>query len=354
MQAISDLVRCHFPDSRLQLQLWISHLILLLIDAFRGFPHFSSIHGPEQAKLIIEDEKLVLQNVKDFVDSNNINCDFNYTTTFEVCLDQGHAADLATALAEFRDAGGDTSHIKFYEGEEAKAKTKVPAAFCAYEWPAASNHPAKLCQWILSDVIRKGAKLWTHCPALRIQKHQGLTKKRWDVHTSQGVIAAETIVHCTNAYAAFLLPELASVVMPRRAQGHSYVPPLSLSGHDTLKSTMSLRYGAKHYFSINQLSDGTVILGGLATRNDRERTPEWWQDRTTFDDSTHNAYMMGSSIAEFSKLAGSEPTCPGEGFSHVWTGIVGETPDAVPFVGPVEGLDGQWICAGFNGHGELT
>ncbi|KAH7128930.1 FAD dependent oxidoreductase [Dactylonectria macrodidyma] len=324
-------------------------------DAFRGFPHFSSIHGPEQAKLIIENEKLVLQNVKDFVESQKVDCDFNYTTTFEVCFDKAHADHLAKSLAEFRDAGGDISHIKFYEDEQAKSRTRVPGAVCAYEWPAASNHPGKLCQWVLNDFIQKGGKLWTHCPATEISKLQGSGSMRWETQTPRGIIASETIIHCTNAYAAFLLPELSGIITPRRAQGHSYIPPASLSGHNTLKSTMSLRYGHKHYFSVNQLKDGTVILGGQATRSDADWTPNFFKDRVSFDDTKHNAQIRESSIAEFSKLASISPSTspnrPGEGFSHVWTGIVGETPDAVPFIGPIDGLDGQWICAGFNGHG---
>ncbi|KAJ4253360.1 hypothetical protein NW762_010515 [Fusarium torreyae] len=324
-------------------------------DAFHGFPRFSSIHGPEQAKLIIEHEKVVLQNVKDFVKANNVKCDFNYTTTFEVCLTQNYKDYLEKALAGFRDAGGDVSHIKFYEDDEAKIRTRVPATLCAYEWPAASNHPGKLCQWILSDVIRRGGKLWTHCPGTKIQQHRGSTEMRWDVSTPRGVISAQTVIHCTNAYAASLLPELTRIVTPRRAQGHSYVPPASLSGENTLKSTMSLRYGPGHFFSVNPLKDGTIIFGGGASRNDSEWTPEFLKDRFTFDDSKHNPFIMKSSIAEFSTLAfGSPEKTPdrsGEGFSHVWTGIVGETPDAVPLVGPIDGLDGQWICAGFNGHG---
>lgn len=248
------------------------------------------------------------------------------------------------------------SHIKFYEGEEAKAKTRVPGALCAYEWPAASNHPGKLCQWILSDVVRRGGKFWTHCPATKILKHQGSAGMRWDVSTPRGVISAQTVIHCTNAYAASLLPELAGVVTPRRAQGHSYVPPASLSGHNSLKSTMSLRYGHGHYFSINPLNDGTLVFGGAASRGDSDLTPEFTKDKFTIDDANYNPTMTKSSMAEFSMLAfGSSSkslTRPGEGLSHVWTGIIGETPDAVPFVGTIDGLEGQWICAGFNGHGE--
>ncbi|KAL7915568.1 FAD dependent oxidoreductase [Trichoderma velutinum] len=324
-------------------------------DAFRGFPRFAAIHGPEQSRRIIESEKIVLQNVKSFIESNRIDCDFYCSTTLEVCIDQSYADFCTESIAQFHAAGGDTSHIKYYEGKEAKEISKVPTAICVYEWPAASVHPSKLTQWILNDIITKGAQLWTHCPVTKVEKHRSNVGMKWDATTPRGVIAARTILHCTNAYAAYLLPELAGVVTPRRAQGHSYVPPDSLSGHNTLKSTMSLRYAPKHFFSVNQLKDGTIVFGGAASRCGAEQTPEFMRDRFTFDDSRHNPVMQSNSISEFQKLAyGSPVKCPeraGEGFAHVWTGIIGETPDAVPLIGPIEGLDGQWICAGFNGHG---
>ncbi|VUC23341.1 unnamed protein product [Clonostachys rosea] len=323
-------------------------------DAFRGFERLRAIHGSEQAVKILESEKIVLRNVRNFVETNEIDCDFVYTTTLEVCMNETHAASMAEAFSRYRQAGGDVSHVRFYQGEEAKAKSGVSAAICAYEWPAGSNHPGKLTQWILSDIIAKGARLWTHCPAIKVSKCQRPGGKRWDVQTPRGVTNANTVVHCTNAYAAYLLPELSGLITPRRAQGHSYIPPASLSGENMLKSTMSLRYGPSHYFSVNQLKDGTVILGGQATRTDADRNEEYMKDRASFDDSKHNPEQKMNSVTEFAKLAARGPSSqprPGEGLSHVWTGIVGETPDAVPFIGPIEGLEGQWICAGFNGHG---
>lgn len=42
----------------------------------------------------------------------------------------------------------------------------------------------------------------------------------------------------------------------------------------------------------------------------------------------------------------------GEGLEFGWTGIIAMTTDSVPFIGPVPSLPGQYVCAGFNGHGE--
>jgi len=34
-----------------------------------------------------------------------------------------------------------------------------------------------------------------------------------------------------------------------------------------------------------------------------------------------------------------------------WTGIMGTSADGLPYVGEVDGMQGIWICASFNGHG---
>jgi glycine/D-amino acid oxidase-like deaminating enzyme len=251
-----------------------------------------------------------------------------------------------------------------HEGDEAKAKTRVPNAISAYEWPAASNNPAKLVHWIFTDFIAKGGKQWTHCPATKVTKHAASeatsagasANARWDIHTPRGTVAAETVIHCTNAYASFLLPNLSNFITRRRSQVNSFIPCPSLSGADTLKKTMALRYSADHFFSVNPLRDGTINFGGTGTRDGSDSETEKWKALATFDDRCFNSTLVKNSQLEFDNLASGSVGGPlrlGEGFDYAWTGILGITPDNAPLVGPVAGLEGQWICAGFNGHGKL-
>ncbi|KAJ5329429.1 hypothetical protein N7452_009819 [Penicillium brevicompactum] len=220
-------------------------------DAFRGFPHYASLHGPEQAIKILQNEKRVLEQTRAFITTHGIDSDFVDTTTFDVCMTPELITEQESALAAYKDAGGDVSQVRIWEGEEARSRTRVRSALRAYEWPAASNNPAKLVQWILSDVVGKGAGLWTHCPVDEIVRGRG--GGGWEVHTSRGTVVAEMVVHCTNAR--------------------------------------------------------------------REFEGIWEVERH------------------------------GEGFDYAWTGILGITRDSVPVVGAVDGLEGQWVCAGFNGHG---
>lgn len=326
-------------------------------DAFRGFAAYARIHGPEQAKKILENEKLVFEKVEAFVKEHNVPCDFNSTTTFDVCLTPEFVAHQKESFAAYKDAGGDVSHVRYFEGEEARNKTGIDGALAAYEWPAGSSHPAKLGQWLLAKLIERGVGLWTHCAATEVSKHESVSagdSAKWDVVTPRGTISTEVVIHCTNAYAAHLLPELSSFVTPNRAQAHSVIPGCELSGSRAQKSTMSLRYGLKHFFSfIQRKVDGTVVFG-VSRLN-----PGWSQETVgsiaSFDDSAYNKEIAASSSKAYKALfqgRKSETTRHGEGDDHHWTGIIAMTPDSVPMVGAVDGKEGQYVLAGHNGHGK--
>ncbi|KAL1638933.1 hypothetical protein SLS58_008391 [Diplodia intermedia] len=327
-------------------------------DPFRGFPAYAFLHGPHQARKILENERAVLDEVRAFISANAIACDFHATTTFDVCLTRASAAHASASLAAYRAFGGDVSHVTYHDADAARAKTRVPAALAAHEWPAASVHPAKLCQWLLSAVISAGAGLWTHCPATEVtrRQHGDDSARCWAVTTPRGTVTAENVVHCTNAWAAHLLPELCGFVTPLSSQVHAFVPPAGLAGGRGLQSTMSLRYGVDdHYFSVHQRprDDGTVVVGGSGTNGEGDLSDEERAGMVTWDDTGFSRRKAENSEREFAAIAGAgaEEMRHGEGLDHAWTGLLGMTADAVPLIGAVEGREGQWICAGFNGHG---
>lgn len=316
-------------------------------DAFRGFSAYAKVHGPEQALKIIANERLVLEKVDGFVKKHNVQCDFNLTTTFDVCMTEEFAKYEADSLAAYNVAGGDISHIKLYEGKEAQEKTRIPGAVAAYEWPAGSSHPAKLAQFLLRSVIEQGAKLFTNCPAEEIKR----AGNKWDIHTSKGVVIAEKIIHCTNAHAAQLLPHLESYFRPNRAQAHTLVPTPAFASKNVLQNTFSLRYSLHHFYSlIQRQGDGTLVLG--VSRSNPTLTAETLDSRFSTDDSHYNQEIAEDALRSFDNLFPEfhlKQARHGEGLQDAWTGIIAMTTDSVPFVGDLG--DGQYICAGFNGHG---
>lgn len=326
------------------------------VDAFRGFTAYSQVHGKEQALQILTNERLVLQKVAEFVAKYNVPCDFHRTTTFDVCMTSEFAEYEAASFNAYRDAGGDVSHITYHAGKEAQEKTRVPGAVAAYEWPAASSHPAKLAQFLLQTVISRGVRLMNFCPATEIKQNAtpefGLL---WDVHTPSGIVSAEKIIHCTNAHAALLLPDLNPFITPNRAQAHSIIPTPAFAGQSILRNTFSLRYSLRHFYSlIQRQEDGTLILG--VSRSNPTLSKETVASQLSTDDTKYNAEIVQDALRSFAEIFPDyhpESVMHGEGLDHAWTGIIAMTTDSVPFVGEIESLPGQFVCAGFNGHGEF-
>ncbi|KAF6830191.1 putative FAD dependent oxidoreductase [Colletotrichum plurivorum] len=323
-------------------------------DAFRGFTLYKRLHGSEQALKVLSSERDVFHAVDTFVKEHGVACDFNPTTTFDVCLTQEFADHNAQSLSEYQAAGGDVSHIKVYSADEARKKTGIQQAFSAYEWPAGSIHPAKMAQWLLAQSIGRGTRLFTHCPATSLKRSESTTTQTlWELHTPRGKITTPTVVHCTNAFAPHLLPQLSHAISPERAQAHAFVPPRALTGTKVLSSTFSLRHGLSHFYSISQRpADGIVIIGAaVASPNVSKQA---YLERQTSIDRDISEEVRDDSVANFQNCfpeCGPEKLSRGEGLQHTWTGIVGMTPDNVPFIGKVVDSPGQWVCAGFNGHG---
>ncbi|RFU30798.1 hypothetical protein B7463_g5519, partial [Scytalidium lignicola] len=321
-------------------------------DAFRGFNAYSEVHGEEQAVKIIADERRVLQKVDEFTKKHRAQYDFHLTTTFDVCMTPEFAAYEAENFEAYKKAGGDISHIKFYKGKEAQVKTKVQGAVAAYEWPAGSCHPAKLAHFLLKTVVSKGVKLFTFCPAIEVKRNES-TPELWNVHTPRGVVTSEKVIHCTNAHAAQLLPNLEPYVIPNRAQAHSFIATPTFSAENTLQSTFSIRYSLHHFYSlIQRQGDGTLVLG--MSRFNPTLSAETITSRLSTDDTYYNKEIAENALHSFRHIFPDyecEGTMHGEGLDHAWTGIIAMTPDSVPFVGAIESLPGQYICAGFNGHG---
>lgn len=320
-------------------------------DAFRGFSALSKIHNPEQAMKIIAHEKLVLQLVKSFIDKHGIQCDFDCCRTYDVIMGEDFHRYATESFEAYKKAGGDVSDIAWLDADKAKEATRVPSALGAFEWSAASLHPAKLCQAILAMNKSLGMSLFTHTPATSITP-SGSPFAPWTINTPRGAITTPLVIHATNAFAASLLPQLKGFVTPTRAQAHKLVPTPAFTGTRMLTHTYSLRFALHHFYSVIQRkADGALVLGtsrgipGLSEATKREITG-------SCDDRTMSEELQDDAVRSFKRVFpewGEEAL--GEGLEFGWTGILGMTPDSVPFVGPVPDLPGQYVIAGFNGHG---
>jgi len=214
---------------------------------------------------------------------------------------------------------------------------------------------------LLNDVVSKGVGLWTHCPVTEVSDSgetslhdaTGTHGKLWRLATPRGTVLTANVIYCTNANTGALVRQLAAYITPNRAQSQALVPTPEFSGEKAMKNTFSLRYSLHHYYSlIQRQGDGTIILG--SSRLNSTLSPETLRSRLSIDDSSFNKEIAHDALRHFSLIFpefDAQGHRHGEGLDHAWTGIIAMTTDSVPFVGEVSDHPGQYICAGFNGHG---
>lgn len=280
-------------------------------DPCSGFSGYASIHGTDEALNIVNHENIVLNLVGEFVKTHNIDCDSQPKQTFDVCITPEIAQSEQSNVEQYVDASGSLDHIRFHGGVDAKKRTGVRDALTAWEWPAATIHPVKLTQWLLSYSIDRGCKLFTHCPVTQITRGEN---EAWDLHTSRGVVFAERVIHCTNAYAGSLLPQLSAMLLtPIKVQMHSLIPNQAFSGSNVLKTSMALRCEEHRYCALTQMErDGTIIFGVAKPSG------------FTFDDSSYTDDLVIEGLEKFGELfpeSNSQKKRHGEGLDHAWSGL---------------------------------
>ena len=179
------------------------------------------------------------------------------------------------------------------------------------------------------------------------------------LHTSRGIIRATNVIHCANGYTGHLLPNMRGKIWPLRGTMSTQASGPNFPNDGATKSWSTLdkpRYDSKTghfsyglYYITQNAHTGDIFIGG-------EKQP--LTELLTSDDTTI------SKISE-DTLRNVLPRIYDKGWSErdkpevkkLWSGIMGFTPDHMPWVGQVPKTitsragDGEYIAAGFNGYG---
>ena len=146
-----------------------------------------------------------------------------------------------------------------------------------------------------------------------------------------GEAVAGRVLIATNAYLPQLLPELAPLVRPVRAQMLATAPTapcldVPVYSHD----------GA---YYIRQRPDGRVLVGGARYLHAEEEVG--YADVTT--------EALQADLERY--LAEHFPELAGLPVERRWSGTMGFSPDGLPTLGAVPGVEGIHVAVGFTGHG---
>ncbi|KAG8888998.1 hypothetical protein FRB98_006262 [Tulasnella sp. 332] len=228
-----------------------------------------------------------------------------------------------------------------------------------YELTRSKRETSSLLQSLVPSILtssntgneRSNITLHTHTPVYSVLPTEN-SKYRWAINTSRGAVAVNYVVHGTNAYVSYLLPQLAgpSGVVPTRGQvlaTRSVVPR---------KQLWSNGWGGNQGYEYWFVRPGPpedralIILGG-----GREGSGPNFEYNIDDDSSVNpkvSATLRGFLPAAFPKKFDKDTEPEME-----WTGIMGFTQSHDPIVGSVlrqrdDEMKGMYVAAGYSGHGK--
>ncbi len=145
-----------------------------------------------------------------------------------------------------------------------------------------------------------------------------------------GVVETGRALIAVNAYLPMLVPALADLVRPVRAQMLATAP--------TPRVLTAPVYSHDGYYYTRQRPDGRVLVGGARHRHEAEEVG--------YDDATTPALQADLEAYLREHLALED--VPVE---RRWSGTMGFSPDGLPILGAVPDVPGALVATGFTGHG---
>ncbi|GAA5941868.1 hypothetical protein JCM1841_004200 [Sporobolomyces salmonicolor] len=291
-----------------------------------------------------------------------------------------HAKFVKTSLDAAKEAGEDLSGFQWLQADEVLKRFGAQSTAGGLLIPGHNVYPLKFVTKLFQRAqariaaapASKGVELelFTHCVVHSVEKEGGTGTGRWTVRTARGDVVATHVIHCTNGHLTSVLPSLSlgpARILPTRGQVLSLVPASSFSSSwPRWGNAFSTAEPFDTYMF--QRSHGRrreILLGGC---RDAAGAAKRWEFGE-WDDGGIDA-RVGAKLREF--LGWQFPNMFGEqavedeerkdgrtrsGFEieMEWGGIMGYRANGAPMVGPLylegELQEGQWISAGYSGHG---
>lgn len=220
----------------------------------------------------------------------------------------------------------------------------MKGAQCAFSFTAAHLWPAKMVHQLLQGLLEKGLNLQANTPVASISPTPD-ADGRWTVQTPRGSIKAGKVVVATNGYTAQVLPQYEDRIVPIRGICSRITSP---RGPNTphLVNTYGIRFDSSNNDYLIPRADGSIVVGGARQM--------FWHKRDTWFDNVRDDELVRDAAPYFDgymqrHFRGWEES--GAKTERVWTGIMGYSSDFLPHLGAVPGKPGQFIIAGFSGHG---
>ncbi|KAL1964035.1 hypothetical protein VTN77DRAFT_7581 [Rasamsonia byssochlamydoides] len=271
-------------------------------------------------------------------------------------------ARLANWLEDFPEEKG---RWLSFEGDDLDERFGAINAVGCMTGPAGALWPYRFVGGVtsfLSDRQRyPNFTLETNTPVESIATSAG-SEHPFKIKTTHGEIDARNVIHCTNGHAGHLLPGLRGKLFPVRGQMTLQAPPPAFPRVGD-KHSWLLHYAPGYdYMTQSPTASGELYLGGgllTALLSGKVSVDDADVGNVRDDQQSEEALKTLETVMEERFRNGKGATV-----LNKWTGVMGFTIDGSPIVGkvpysvsgrnpeiPSGGGGGEWVAAGFSGHG---
>ncbi|KAF8066928.1 FAD dependent oxidoreductase [Lyophyllum atratum] len=332
---------------------------------FQDFSDREQKYGTEEAMKSYKMEHYTTTELLKIIKAENLRdvVDLVGSDHFSLLVTEQEVQDAKNDFEAAKSAGLDLDIVEWLSEED--VQTTHGASYPAWKHPLGHNlWPLKLVTHLYQLALKLNPhkfhlKLHTNTPVTSISPSLSHHRRRWSMSTPRGDVQCSYVIHATNAYASHLLPQMHGPdgIIPTRGQ----VTALRAAAPPSIITTASWggNQGFEYWFPrpING-SDGDVgenplvILGGGRDASGPDFETYVTDDSVLREEvgEVLRTFLPGVFPGKYEK--GREPEME-------WTGIMGYTKLGDPFVGPIVSHDevptkkfkGQYISAGYTGHG---
>jgi len=239
--------------------------------------------------------------VRALVDEHGIDCELRWNGSDQIAGD----------AEEWREIDASARRLT----SEGVRVSVDPAARSATFADDGELHPVRWVRGLAAAAVKKGARIHESTRVDAVAS--GVAR------TATGVVRANAVVLCTNAYTAHLAT---SRVRPVRGQMLATAPAAPAFTRPA--------YAKRGYRYWRQTSDGRVLVGG-------------WRD-TAVDEEVGEAERT-TEVIQRQLEAFLREHHVSAAVTHRWAGTMGFSHDALPYIGRI--AKGTFVCGGFTGHG---
>lgn len=284
-------------------------------------------YGVEITRAIYDYSHQCAAAVKAFVSEHNVDCELRFNGSVSLALSEAELKQVQESYAEMQLYD---IPCEYWDAAKCAEMTRSEDFHGGvYRKTAGQLWPAKLVFAIAEQAMKRGANVQTRTEVRAVEHDNG----RLTVKTDRGNIETQNVVHATNAWARHLLPFLEDVIVPVRNQVIITEPAPRMWNFG-----LSTNYGYEYFM---QRPDNRIVLGGM-----RWKTPTM---EVGNDDDSTMVPEVSEGLRHF--LPQHFTDLRAVKVEQEWIGIMGFSQDRNPLIGPLPNRPGEYIAAGFTGHG---